>query len=106
MTRKAYPSDLTEEQFQLIEPYLKSPAINGGRQYTYNTKDIIDALLYIKTNGCSWRAIPHDFNVPWPTVYYHFQKFKQNNTFEKITKKLNKLNRKKLGKKKAESINN
>ena len=102
MPRKPYPSDLKIEEFNALKPFLASKAENGGRSFTYPLKDIIDALLYVKTTGGSWRSLPHDFGVPWPTVYYHFKKFKNDNTFERITLELNKLNREKMLKKRLQ----
>lgn len=93
MKTQSYPSDLTEEQFEWIKPLLVKE-ITAGRRFTYDLKNTFDALLYIKSSGCSWRSLPHDFDVPWPTVYYHFKKFKEKNIFQKITLILNKKNRK------------
>ena len=100
MKRKPYPSDTTKEQFDFIEEFLKISKHKSGRKFTYSMKDIFDSMLYIKATGCHWRSLPHDFNVPWDTVYYHFKKFNDNDTFEIITSKLNQYNREEIGKKK------
>ena len=102
MNRKAYPSNLKKQEFNYLCPYLLSKMENGGRNFTYPLKDTIDALFYIKSTGFSWRSLPHYFGVPWPIVYYYFKKFKQSNTFENITLKLNEFNREKILKKRLQ----
>ena len=68
--RKAYPSDITREQFAVIEPELA-----GARKRThprsYELYDIFCAILYLLKEGCTWRAIPHDF-PKWENVRYHY----------------------------------
>ena len=68
--RKAYPSDITREQFAVIEPELA-----GARKRThprsYELYDIFCAILYLLKEECTWRAIPHDF-PKWENVRYHY----------------------------------
>jgi len=68
--RKKYPSDITREQFGLIEAELiavrKSTKPRG-----YDLYDIFCAILYLLKEGCSWRAIPHDFGK-WENVRYYY----------------------------------
>jgi putative transposase len=71
MERTPYPSDLTDEQWKLIEPLLP-PAMPGGRPRKHALRDIFNALLYLNRSGCSWRMLPRHF-PPWPTVYNYFR---------------------------------
>ena len=71
MSRKAYPTDLTDQQWQLIASLIP-PAKVGGRPRTVDVREIINAIFYILTSGCAWRLLPHDL-PPWPTVYYYFR---------------------------------
>ena len=65
--QRAYPSDLTDAQWEIIEPML--PLIKEpGRIPKHSFRDIVDAILYIDRSGCSWRQLPVDF-PPWQTVY-------------------------------------
>lgn len=73
-TRKTYPSDSTDVEWQLILPYLPQPCPTG-RPRKWDWRDLIDALLYITRNGCAWRALPGD-SPPWQTVYRYFDWFK------------------------------
>lgn len=68
--RKKYPSDISREQFELIKEDLAS-ATKATRPRTYDLYDIFCALLYLIKEGCSWRAIPHDF-PKWGNVRYHY----------------------------------
>lgn len=71
MGRKAYPTDLTNEQWNLIEPLIP-PAKPGGHPRTTDMREIVNAVLYLLHAGCTWRLLPHDL-PPYTTVsdYYH-----------------------------------
>lgn len=68
--RKSYPSDITREQFELIRADL-SDAKKNTHPRKYDLYDIFCAILYLIKEGCSWRAIPHDF-PKWENVRYHY----------------------------------
>ena len=68
--RKSYPSDISLEQFEKIRPELESlKKVTHPR--TYDLYDLFCAVLYLLKEGCSWRAIPHDF-PNWQNVRYHY----------------------------------
>src|SRR5438128_7660150 len=71
MERKPYPTDLTDEQWKLIEPLLP-PAKPGGRPRKSDVREVVNALLYLNRAGCSWRMLPHEC-PPWRTVYNYFR---------------------------------
>jgi len=82
METQSYPSDLSDEQWALLEPLLP-PAKPGGRPRTVNLRAIINALLYVLRSGCAWRMLPHDF-PPWGTVYTYFRNWRKEGTWERI----------------------
>jgi putative transposase len=82
MTRKPYPSDVTDAQWALVEPLIP-PALPGGRPREVNVREALNAILYRNRNGCTWRALPHDFPA-WKTVYNYFQWWQWDGTWEKI----------------------
>src|SRR6516225_4173549 len=82
MTRKPYPSDLTGDQWQVVEPLLP-PRSRLGRPRKTALREVVDALFYVTRQGCSWRALPHDF-PPWRTVYNYFQWWTWDGTWQKI----------------------
>ena len=83
---RRYPSDLTDAQWEIIEPLLpliKSP----GRLPKHPRRAIVDAILYVVRSGCSWRQLPVDF-PPCQTVYWQFQQWEQRQVTERIPKEL------------------
>lgn len=82
MKRKSYPSDLSEAQWQVLRSLLETAAVRGAPR-RYAPREIVNALLYQLTNGCSWRALPHDF-PPYTLVWYYFRRWRDNGTIERI----------------------
>ena len=68
--RKSYPSDITREQFEVIRPILMR-ATKTTHPRKYDLYDIFCAVLYLIKEGCSWRAVPHDF-PKWENARYHY----------------------------------
>jgi len=73
--RTSYPSDITREQFGLIRPLLES-AKKKTRPRQIDLYDIFCALLYLLTEGCRWRSLPHDY-PKWQVVYRYFRLWSQ-----------------------------
>jgi putative transposase len=82
MDNKNYPSDLTNEQWKLIEPLLP-PAKTGGRPRSTDLRQVINGILYLVRTGCSWRMLPRDF-PPWPTVHDYYRKYRHDGTWNQI----------------------
>lgn len=59
ITRKRYPSDLTEEQWAILKP-LVPQAKQGGRHRTVDMREILNAIFYLNRSGCQWDMLPHD----------------------------------------------
>ncbi len=96
----SYISDLTEEQFETIKPFLPNTCL--GRPMNWCRRDILNAIFYITRTGCQWRYLPSDF-APWQTVYYHFNKLKKLKIWNKISDALVKKVRIKAGKNESPS---
>ncbi|WP_029584621.1 transposase, partial [Bradyrhizobium sp. URHD0069] len=69
-----YASDTTDAEWQLIEPLMPAPS-RRGRPREINLRAVMNAILYIATAGCQWRALPKDF-PPCSTVQYCFYKWR------------------------------
>lgn len=82
MNRKPYPTDLTDEQWELLKLMLP-PAKRRGRKRKVDLREVINAILYLLRAGCSWRMLPHDFPA-WETVYGYFWQWRDTMLFEKI----------------------
>ena len=82
MKRKPYPSDLTDEQWELLSPVLPASKL-GGRPRTVDLREVVDGILYVFLTGCAWRMLPHDLS-PWQTVYKYFRRFSYDGTWERV----------------------
>jgi putative transposase len=82
MERKPYPTDLTDEQWKLIEPLLPD-AKPGGRPRTTILREVLNALFYLVRSGCQWRMIPHEF-PPWKTCYNYYRAWIDNGTWDEL----------------------
>lgn len=78
----SYPTDMTDEQWQLIEGLLPA-AKPGGRPRTVDIRAVVNAIFYIVVAGCAWRMLPHDF-PKWKTVYGYFRAWREDGTWEAI----------------------
>ena len=67
-----YPSDLSDEEWEILEPLL-STTEKRGRPPRWPSRRVADAIFYLLRSGCSWRMLPREY-PPWQTVYYHFRR--------------------------------
>jgi putative transposase len=79
--RKPYPSDLTDEQWAIIQPLI--PVNRVGRPRTHDMREVLNALFYLNRSGCQWDMLPHDLPAK-STVYDHFAQWKADGTWQKI----------------------
>src|SRR6266700_788185 len=80
MKRQAYSTDLTDEQWALLEPFF--PPVQradgrNGRPRVYSYRAILNGIFYIVRAGCAWELMPHDL-PPWLTCYHYFRKWSRN----------------------------
>ena len=79
---KAYPDDLTNQEWKLIEFLTENKKTKRGRKPKYGKREMLNAIFYLLRTGCSWRHLPHDF-PPWKTVYTQLRTWKQGDFFQK-----------------------
>ncbi len=77
-----YPSDLTDDEWGLVEPLIP-PGKTGGGKRRVNMREVVNGLLYILSTGCQWRAIPKDL-PPKSSVYDYFDLWTYDGTLERI----------------------
>ena len=77
-----YPSDMTDAEWALLEPFVP-PARHGGRPRTTDMREVINALLYIASAGCAWRLLPKCF-PPVSTVRRYFYAWRRSGLFDGI----------------------
>ena len=81
--RKAYSTDLTDDQWAHIRLLLPRPTGKGRRRSSHQQRELINAMFYVVHTGCQWRNLPHDF-PPWQTVYKYFRDLGQAGVWEQI----------------------
>jgi putative transposase len=82
----SYPTDLTDEQWAVLEPALPVMLCDtplGGRPEKHWRRTMIDAMFYVDDNGGKWRALPRDF-PPWQTVHGMFARWKRDGVWADI----------------------
>jgi transposase len=100
--RRAYPSDLSDARWALIEPRLtawrqaRTDAGVGGRTATHDLWEIFNAILYVNRTGIPWRYLPHDL-PPWATVYGYYRAWTSEGIFTELNYELTGLVRDKTG---------
>ena len=89
-TRTAYPTDLTDAQWQKIAahlPFVQEPDPDlpnkGGRPRQYTYREILNALFYQARTGCAWRLLPHDLPAHG-SVWGYFRQWRDDATLERV----------------------
>ena len=77
-----YPSDLTDEEWGLVEPLIP-PGKTGGGKRTVIMREVVNGLMYILSTGCQWRAIPKDL-PPKSSVHGYFDLWTWDGTLDRI----------------------
>jgi len=80
--RKSYPSDLTDEQWDIIQPLI--PINHVGRPRTVNMREVLNTIFYQSRSGCQWDMLPHDL-PPKSTVYDYFAQWRDDGTWQALT---------------------
>jgi putative transposase len=81
-TRKPYPTDLNETEWQVLAPLIPA-AKTGGRPEKYPKRDIVNAIFYVLRTGGAWRFVPNDL-PPWGIVYHYFWRWRRDGTWKRI----------------------
>ena len=79
--RKPYPSDLTDQQWEIIEPLI--PVNRVGRPRTVNMREVVNTIFYQSKSGCQWDMLPHDL-LPKSTVHDDFSPWRDDGTWQTI----------------------
>ena len=90
-----YCSDLSEQEWRLIEPLLPAPC-HTGRPRQGPLRSILNAIFYQLKSGCPWRLLPREY-PPWQTVYYTFRRWRDDGSWERLHTRLREKLRRALG---------
>jgi putative transposase len=93
--RLTYTTDLTDEEWHILEPLLP-PERAGGRPRKYPVREVINGIQYILRGGCAWRLMPHDL-PHWQTAYQTLRAWRQDGTWLRIHDQLRDMLRTRMG---------
>jgi putative transposase len=82
MVRRSYATDVTDDEWTILEP-LVPPPLPGGRPAEWPRREILNAILYVLKTGCAWHLLPHDF-PPYSTVFWYFRRWRKDGTWERL----------------------
>ncbi len=85
--RKKYPSDVSDKQWKIISSFFEPARPTGGRPRMHPARVLLNAILYLLSNGCRWEAMPGDF-PPWKTVYSQYTRWTTDGTLERAMRAL------------------
>lgn len=81
-TRQPYPSDVSDEEWEFVAPYLCLLPLDAG-QRQHDLREVFNGLRWLVRSGAAWRLMPHDL-PPWHTVYQQTQRWFRAGCFESI----------------------
>lgn len=99
--RKPYPTDLTDEQWHVLQPLIP-PAKHGGRPRKVDLREVVNTLFYQNRSGCQWDMLPHDL-LPKSTVYDYFVQWRDDGTWQRLLDALRRAVREAAGREAAPS---
>ena len=100
--KRLYPTDMTDEQWALVEPFVRDEG-KWGRPVTVSRRAIVNAILYLNRTGCQWRMIPNDY-PNHSTVRSYFDQWGWDGTWERINAALVEIARLQVGKEPTPSV--
>jgi putative transposase len=86
MEVKRYPSDLTDDEWAILEPLIPPPK-PGGRHRSVDMREVVNGIFYVLRGGIPWRFLPKEF-PPWKTVYHYFRLWRLDGTWEMLNTRL------------------
>ena len=97
-SRQVYPSDLTDEQWVIVEPMIPPAKQHprGGRPREVDMREVLNTIFYLNRSGCQWDMLPHDL-LPKSTVYDSFAQWRDDGTWAKMVKALRERTRRDAG---------
>jgi transposase len=84
--QRAYPSDLTDTQWELLEPLIP-PLCADAAYYKHERREIVNAILYVLRSGCPWRMLPHDLPA-YGTAYSYFRRWQREGVWDRVLEAL------------------
>jgi putative transposase len=95
MDRKAYPSDLSDAEWELIAPHIPD-AEPGGRPRAVDMREVLNAIFYVLKSGIQWDMLPHDL-PPKGTAFHYYNNWRKDGTWQGLNATLRGELRQELG---------
>jgi putative transposase len=95
MARKGYTSDVTDAEWAILEPLVRS-STTMGRPIMLDLREIVNELFYWERSGCQWRMLPA-YIPNWTSVRYYFDKWTKDGTWIRINDALRRTLREQAG---------
>jgi transposase len=89
MARKPYPSDVTDDEWMFVAPYLTLMSENAP-QREHDLREVFNGMRWIVRTGSPWRYMPNDL-PPWEAVYQQSQRWLAAGVFEAMTQDLRRI---------------
>jgi putative transposase len=84
---KLYASDLTDQQWTILQPLVYSKRKGPGRPIELDLRQVLNAIFYVMRTGCQWQYLPREY-PNYNSVYYHYRKWCKNGTWERLNTQL------------------
>ena len=97
----SYPSDLTDEQWAVLEPLLCRASKRGPKHA--DLRAVVDGMLYVTRAGCPWRYLPEGYG-PWTRVWSQFRRWSRNGTWASVLAALHEQARAAVGRERLPSM--
>src|SRR5688500_16711053 len=81
-TRKPYPSDVSDEEWEFVDPHL-ALVREDAPQRDHDLREVLNGLRWVVRTGSAWRYMPHDL-PPWEAVYQQTQRWLKAGVFEQM----------------------
>jgi putative transposase len=95
MEGKRYPSDMTDEEWAILEPLIPDSR-SGGPPRSANMHEVLNGIFYVLRGGIPWRFLPKEF-PSWKTVYHYFRLWRMDATWEMMNARLREQVRRRSG---------
>jgi putative transposase len=83
MERRAYPTDLSDAEFDCLGPLLPAPK-PCGRRRVHTRRELLGTIFYVLRTGCQRRLLPHEVPPAWRTVHHHFRRWRLDGLWERL----------------------
>jgi putative transposase len=101
-TRKPYPSDLSDAEWEILQSLIPKPK-GFGHPVEVDFREILNGIFYVQRTGCQWEMLPHDL-PPYSTVYCYFRKWQRKGIWQQMHDQVRRQLRTQLGRTEDSSV--